>query len=165
MDIKTKSWYFFRCQELVFEDDNLKPRDKLVYAVISKYADTDTGHAYPSVKTITKKSGYSSKNTVLKAIRKLTDVGYISKKSRTDQNGKDTSNLYTVKDLSYIFNLKKYAKNIKNEKLLKIINDRLKRHPIPTYEEIMHLQSQLIKEDNSKQSQKEMKDLYEKGYR
>ena len=165
MSIEKKSWYYFRLQELVFDDNNLKPRDKLVYTVINKYADMDSKTSYPSIDTIKEKAGYSSKNTVLKAIRKLVNAGYITKKRRTDKNGRDTSNLYTVKDLGYINDLKKYAKDNKNKKLLNSINSRLNKHPIPTYEEIMNLYTELKKEEKEKKQKSELQKLYEEGYR
>ncbi len=158
--IATKSWYFFRLQELVFDDPNLDTYDKVIYAVLSKYADYDTKICYPSIKTISEKASCSCPTTI-KHIKKLVKAGYITKTKRKDKNNKDTSNLYKIKDLGYIYNLKKYAKENENNKLLKIIHKRLKQHPIPTYEEIMNINSQLQKENQKNNMDK----LYNNGWR
>ena len=81
--IEKKSWYFFRMQELAFEDDNLDSYDKLIYAVISKYSDMDTGICYPSLKTIAEKAS-CSKDRAIKSIKHLKQAGYIKVKNRKD---------------------------------------------------------------------------------
>lgn len=165
MEIEGNSWYYSRFQNLVFDDSNLEPKAKLVYCVICKFADNQKQTAFPSIKTIAKQAGYSSKNTVLKAIRKLVDAGYILKTRRTDKKGRDTSNLYEIKDIRYIYDLIKYAKDNKNKQLLNAINSRLNKHPIPTYDEIMNLYAKLKKEEKEKKQKSELEKLYEEGYR
>lgn len=69
-------------------NDELTPKDLLVYVTIKKYMNKDTLSCYPSIATIVEKSGVS-KPTVLKAINKLQDLDYI-KISKMGRN-----NLYT----------------------------------------------------------------------
>jgi DNA-binding MarR family transcriptional regulator len=69
-------------------NEELTPKDLLIYATIKKYMNKDTLSCYPSLLTIVEKSGVS-KPTILKAIDKLQTLGYI----RVSKQGR--SNLYT----------------------------------------------------------------------
>ncbi|MFW6026059.1 MAG: helix-turn-helix domain-containing protein [Candidatus Woesearchaeota archaeon] len=164
MGIQKKSWYFFRLQELVFDDKNLNKHSKLIYAVLSKYADYDTNVCYPSLKTISEKASCDKKTTI-KYLKELERAGYIKKTKRKRKNESDTSNLYEIIDLGYISNAKNYAKRYKNKKLLNVINERLKKHPIPTEKEIDNLKYSLREYDKEGKKDNELEHLYEKGYR
>lgn len=163
--IEKKSWYFFRLQELVFEDKNLDTYEKAIYAVISRYADLDDKICYPSMKTIAEKASCSV-NKARKCVNKLVKAGYITKKVRKRKKGNYNSNLYQIKDLAYISNAINYAKKNNNNEMLKKINETLKTHPLPTEKEITKIKYEYDrKEENTKSDQYELKKLYESGYR
>ena len=69
-------------------NEELTPKDLLIYATIKKYMNKETLSCFPSLSTIVQKSGVS-KPTILKAIDKLQTLGYI----RVSKQGR--SNLYT----------------------------------------------------------------------
>lgn len=58
-------------------NDELTPKDLLVYVTIKKYMNKISKSCYPSIATIVEKSGVS-KPTVIKAINKLKELNYIS---------------------------------------------------------------------------------------
>jgi len=167
--IEKKSWYFFRLQEIVFEDENLDTYEKAIYAVISRYADLDDRICYPSMKTIAQKASCSI-NKTRKCINKLVKAGYITKKIRQKEKGNYNSNLYRVKDLAYISNAINYAKENNNKKMLKKINEKLQTHPLPTEKEITKIKYEYDDMENSKvksqnKKEKELENLYKSGYR
>ena len=161
LGIEEKSWYFFRYQELVIMDKNLDAYDKVTYGAICKFADSNTGISYPSLTTLQKLASCSMPR-LIKSIDNLEKAGYIKRKKRLRQNknGGNKSNIYKVIDLSYISNAKKYAKENNNKKMLKKLNNRLEKHPIPTEEEITKIRYNF--QDNN---DNELEKLYESGYR
>jgi len=175
ISIEKKSWYFFRMQELVFEDQNLDSYDKLIYAVISKYSDMDTGICYPSLNTIAEKAS-CSKDRTIKSIKNLKKAGYIKVKNRKDEDKGNKSNLYKVVDLGYINDIKKLIKEkLQNNKLLTKINNRLQKHPLPEHSELLTLVCQKDKgaslserqggvAENDKASLSERPELYPFNY-
>jgi len=165
--VEQKTWYFFRLQELVFEDDNLDTYDKAIYAVISRYSDLDTRICYPSMKTIAKKASCSV-NKARKSVNKLVEAGYITKELRKNKKGNFNSNLYKIKDLSYISNAINYAKENSNNRMLEKINEELKDHPIPDEKKITEIKYKYESDNNSStksEKPEEMEKLYEAGYR
>lgn len=68
-------------------NDELNPKDLLVYVTIKKYMNKETKSCFPSIALIVEKSGVS-KPTVLKTINKLKDFKYIT----VEKQGR--SNLY-----------------------------------------------------------------------
>lgn len=75
-------------------DLGLEPVDVLVYLTIARHADRD-GHAHPSRARIAKLAGVSV-STVDRSVARLVDAGAIDKRSRRDDAGDPTSNLYVV---------------------------------------------------------------------
>lgn len=72
----------------------LGPSSLLVYSFLAKYANYSTGQCFPSIDTLATDCNVS-RNTVMKAIQKLSDAGLIAvEKERTD-HGYDRS-IYTV---------------------------------------------------------------------
>ena len=67
-----------------------------LYAVLSRYAD-QTGHAYPSRKTLATGLNVRSKDTVDRALKELVDLGAVTVTTRYDQAGDQTSNAYTIR--------------------------------------------------------------------
>jgi len=163
VEIEEKSWYFFRYQELIIIDKNLDAYDKTTYGAICKFADSNTGKSYPSLNTLQELAS-CSRPRLIKSIDNLVKAGYIKREKRLkkSKSGGHKSNIYTVIDLSYISNAKAYAKKNNNDKMLKVINDRLKKYPIPTEEEIIEIRHKYQKNESS---QKELDDLYKEGYR
>ena len=55
---------------------------------------------FPAINTIASEVKLSA-STVKRAITELTDSGYIKKEFRYTENGRQTSNLYTLKKIDY----------------------------------------------------------------
>lgn len=62
----------------VIEDTSLSNETKMVFVVLSRFADLESGKCHPKRKTIAKLADVSLK-TVTEATNKLADKGYISK--------------------------------------------------------------------------------------
>jgi hypothetical protein len=77
----------------VLDDESLTAHDVLVYATIARYADNNTGVAYPSRATIAKAARCDIK-TVDSAVRKLVLSGCLEKHKRASETGE--ANLYIV---------------------------------------------------------------------
>ena len=165
LEINTKSWYFFRVQDLIFEDENLDIYAKTIYTVICKYADMNTNKAFPSIKTIAKKAS-CSKPKARQSVNKLVEAGYITRKYRKKEQGNYNSNLYKIKDLSYISDGLKFAKENNSKSLENKILNRLNEHPIPSKKEIYKfIGNSDIDLEKEKEEKSELKKLYESGYR
>lgn len=81
----------------ILEDQELSGTAKLVYALLCKFANADTGQCYPSHKTLCELASIS-KPTLLKALGQLESAQYITVKQRTEGNQKLT-NLYTIRGI------------------------------------------------------------------
>lgn len=68
-----------------------------IYAVLQRYADRTTGQCWPSVPTIAKKLGLSTK-CVKKYLHRLAHLGLIGIAPRYTPDGDHTSNLDTIYD-------------------------------------------------------------------
>lgn len=66
-------------------DSELPSRAVAVYLVLNEYADRE-GYCFPSLKTIAQGTGLS-KSTVKRAIKDLTETGFIQKEKRYRPNG------------------------------------------------------------------------------
>ena len=80
----------------VLEDDALTAHDVLVYATIAKWADNETGVAYPSRATIAESARIDIK-TVDRSVGRLVAAGYLEKHKRKHENGE--SNLYVIHEI------------------------------------------------------------------
>ncbi len=87
-------WHFTIIENSVIEDERLLPSEKLVYIVLSKFASQERC-CFPSLSTISKLSGYS-KSTVVRAIRRLCSLGYLTKEKRKDKVRGNISTFYTL---------------------------------------------------------------------
>ncbi len=87
-------WHFTMVENSVIEDERLLPSEKLVYAVLSKFASQERS-CFPSLSTLSKLSGYS-KSTVVRAINRLCCLGYITKERRKDEVRGNISTFYTL---------------------------------------------------------------------
>ena len=80
----------------VLEDDALTAHDVLVYATIAKWADNETGVAYPSRATIAESARIDIK-TVDRCVGRLVAAGYLEKHKRKHEQGE--SNLYVIHEI------------------------------------------------------------------
>jgi len=87
-------WHFTMVENSVIEDEKLLPSEKLVYVVLSKFASQERS-CFPSLSTISKLSGYS-KSTVVRAIKRLSYLGYLTKERRKDEVRGNISTFYTL---------------------------------------------------------------------
>lgn len=87
-------WHFTMVENSVIEDERLLPSEKLVYVVLSKFASQERS-CFPSLSTISKLSGYS-KSTVVRAINRLSYLGYLTKERRKDEVRGNISTFYTL---------------------------------------------------------------------
>ena len=81
----------------VLEDVDLSPYAKLVYVILCCFANNDTQQCFPGQGAIAKMAGIS-KPTTIKAIKSLTEKGYVRVDNRYDEkNGTlRLTNLYTI---------------------------------------------------------------------
>ena len=83
-------------------NDDINPKDLLVYTTIKRYMNKETKSCFPSINTIVEKSGVS-KPTVLKSIDKLQKANYI-KVGKIGRNNLYTFNSYkNFEPFSYEF--------------------------------------------------------------
>ncbi len=87
-------WHFTMVENSMIEDERLLPSEKLVYVVLSKFASQERS-CFPSLSTISKLSGYS-KSTVVRAIKRLSSLGYLTKERRRDEVRGNISTFYTL---------------------------------------------------------------------
>ncbi len=87
-------WHFTMVANSVIEDEQVRPSEKLVYVVLSKFASQERS-CFPSLSTLSKLSGYS-KSTVVRAINRLCYLGYLTKERRKDEVRGNISTFYTL---------------------------------------------------------------------
>jgi len=87
-------WHFTMVENSVIEDEKLLPSEKLGYVVLSKFASQERS-CFPSLSTLSKLSGYS-KSTVVRAIKRLSYLGYLTKERRKDEVRGNISTFYTL---------------------------------------------------------------------
>lgn len=75
--------------------EELPHRAKAVYMYL-KDRSNRTGECWPGINTIAADLGLS-RSTVKRAIRDLTQIGFLKKEQRYRENGSNSSNLYMVK--------------------------------------------------------------------
>ena len=80
----------------VLEDENLTAYDVLVYATIARYADVNSGEAWPSRQTVAQQARCDIK-TVDRAVTRLVSAGFLEKHKRKNQEGE--TNLYVVHEV------------------------------------------------------------------
>ena len=82
----------------IIEDERVGTYEIAVYAVLAKFADWNTGEAFPSVPKIAELCGCGT-TKVRQALRTLRDCGHIEIVMRTDKDGRQTSNVYKLTTL------------------------------------------------------------------
>lgn len=88
---------FFMVSNRIF-DFGLTPRTFAVYCCLLRHKNQTTNECWPSRETIAKMCR-CTRRTVDKAMHELCDSGLIKKEERFADDGRRTSNLYTVFDL------------------------------------------------------------------
>ena len=87
--------YFSIIPEWIIDCD-IPAQAKVLYCVLQRYADKDTGTCFPSISTISKRMRVSE-STVKRQIKILIDIKALHKQARYNkETGEQTSNLYTV---------------------------------------------------------------------
>lgn len=85
--------------DIIDDIERFDKNDLLCYMVLCRFANNATGECYPSYKTIAEKMRVGV-STAIKAIKSLEAKGVILISSRKNENGGDTSNLYTIKNIN-----------------------------------------------------------------
>ena len=93
--VKKKRWVV--CFENAILDMDLSVYEKMVYIVLCSHAKKD-GPCFPSVNTIAREAS-CSRAKVFEALKKLEDIGVISRSSQIFEGRGQTSNLYEILDI------------------------------------------------------------------
>lgn len=91
---------FFIVSNKIF-DLNLSANTITVYCCLLMFADRENLSCFPSHRMICKKCNLS-KNTVIKCLKKLEEIGLVQVKSRKRWNNSNSSNMYYLSDLSAV---------------------------------------------------------------
>ena len=92
---RSSSVFWFVCVDIdVLEDERLTPIEKVVFALLCRYASPQNRAGYPSIKTLAQKAK-CSEFSVQKAIKRLVEFGLVKRQERFI-NGRQTTSLYTV---------------------------------------------------------------------
>lgn len=89
---------FFMIDNEIVDDARISHKEMAVYMVLCRHLNQETGSCFPSLPTIGKKVGMS-KNTVIKALNTLIEIGYVTKEKRSSKEQGDMSNVYYVNDV------------------------------------------------------------------
>jgi predicted transcriptional regulator len=74
----------------IFSDDSqrtLKTGDKVIYASIRRFMNSETRECFPSIRKLKEKTG-CSQNKIYDAINRLIEAGFIEKKKKLTPSGK-----------------------------------------------------------------------------
>jgi len=82
----------------LLDDETLTAHDVLVYATIARYADRNTGEAWPSRATVARMARCDIK-TVDRSVARLVESGLLEKQRRKTVLG-DESNLYVIHEVA-----------------------------------------------------------------
>lgn len=83
-------------ENFIFDIEGLSANKKLLLLQLRRYAGANSTQAYPSMTTLMKKIGVSSKHTVIKNLRFFEWIYFIEIVKRYDGKGYHTSNLYII---------------------------------------------------------------------
>lgn len=87
---------------IVQDTEHLNIYDKMIYIVLCSFADNETQQCFPSVPKIAEYCGCSP-STVKRSLKRLEKLGLIHIEQRQDENGRSTTNVYTILELPAIF--------------------------------------------------------------
>ncbi|HDR8448219.1 TPA: helix-turn-helix domain-containing protein [Bacillus cereus] len=89
---------FFILDNEVVDDERLTHKEMAVYIMLCRHVNKETGACFPSLSTIGKKVGMS-KNTVIKSLNILIEMGYVTKEKRASKEQGNMSNCYCINDV------------------------------------------------------------------
>lgn len=89
-----KNWFY--SYNMIF-DQPISEHAKIVFLYLCRCADSE-GQSFPSYKKIGSQCSIKSRQTVLNAIKELESIGLLTRESRKNKDGGQTSNLYTIYD-------------------------------------------------------------------
>lgn len=95
-EIEAELGRFAMTPEWVLFSETLSDRAVRLYGVLHRYADKETGRAFPARRTLAGRLSCSV-DSVDRALRELVAAGAVTKRRRLDVKGDQTSNLYTVR--------------------------------------------------------------------
>jgi len=98
-DKREKGWFWVE-NELV-DNEELKPMERLLYMVLARHSNNETGESFPSLETLCKKTGVKDKRTIVNHLKNLESLELIEIKKQMG-----ISNRY-------------YLKNVKSELVTK----------------------------------------------
>ena len=75
-DKREKGWFWVE-NELI-DNEILLPMERLLYMVLARHSDNETGESFPSIETLCKKTGVKDKRTIVNHLRNLENFGLIS---------------------------------------------------------------------------------------
>lgn len=84
---------YFIGDNMIVDDERTNKNDISVYTVLCRFRNNETNDCFPSLAKISKATGMGNK-TIVQAIDRLVEFGYIGKEKRKDSKGGYTSNLY-----------------------------------------------------------------------
>lgn len=85
--------------DIIDDIERFDKNDLLCYMVLCRFANNETGECYPSYKTIAEKMRVGV-STAIKTVKSLIDKGVVEVQQRKNENGGDTSNLYTIVNIN-----------------------------------------------------------------
>lgn len=85
--------------DIIDDIERFDKNDLLCYMVLCRFANNENGECYPSYKTIAEKMRVGV-STAIKAVKSLIDKGVVEVQQRKNENGGDTSNLYTIVNIN-----------------------------------------------------------------
>ena len=74
-DKREKGWFWV--ENLLIDNEFLKPMERLLYMVLARHSDNDTAESFPSIETLCKKTGLKDKRTVVVHLKNLENFGLI----------------------------------------------------------------------------------------
>ena len=88
-------YHFTIVNDQVIEDESLSGVEVLTFMALAYFANNKTGVCWPSIKSIVQKA-HASERSVQRALKVLTEKGYLKCEEREGKDGGQTSNLYTI---------------------------------------------------------------------
>lgn len=106
---------FFMIENEIVDIEDITPKERFIYMVLSRYANSVTKECFPSITTLAKKTGYG-RATVIESIKSLVKKGYLIKENRVDGRGQQ-NNLYTILPINQAFKgspVENYPSSVEN---------------------------------------------------
>ncbi|MGL5507602.1 MAG: helix-turn-helix domain-containing protein [Paraclostridium sp.] len=96
----SRSFNFTIIENDIIDDvERFDKNDLLCYMALCRFANNETAECFPSYKTISSKMRVGL-STAIKSVKSLSDKGVIKIEKRKDDDGGDSSNLYTILNIT-----------------------------------------------------------------